>query len=52
MFIDNEDEWVNNKWNITMRLIQQIEFIGLQLIDLPNSFSSINNHIGKIQHST
>ncbi|CAF1110908.1 unnamed protein product, partial [Adineta ricciae] len=43
--IDNEDEWVSDTWNTTVRIIHQIEFIGLQLLDLPNSFVSINNHI-------
>jgi len=48
--IDNKDEWLNKsfhwKWTKTIQFIQQIEFIGLQLIDIPNSFSLIKNHIG------
>ncbi|UJR09628.1 hypothetical protein I4U23_013862 [Adineta vaga] len=43
--IDNEDEWINETWNMTIRIIQQMDFIGLQLLDIPNSFVSINNHI-------
>ena len=51
MIIDNEDEWLNesfhSKLNNTIHLIQQIEFIGLQLMNISNSFSLIINHIGK-----
>ncbi|CAF1294791.1 unnamed protein product [Adineta steineri] len=43
--IDNEDEWRNATWNMTIQLIQNVESIGLQLIDLSNPFISINNHI-------
>ncbi|CAF4798208.1 unnamed protein product, partial [Rotaria sp. Silwood2] len=54
--IDNEDEWLNKnyylKWNIAMRFIQQLQFIGLQLIDLTNSFISIHQHIGKFSNNT
>ncbi|CAF1306566.1 unnamed protein product [Rotaria sordida] len=49
LLIDNEDEWLNrnlySKWNIIIRFIQQLEFIGLQLLDISNSFISINKYI-------
>ena len=35
------------KSNMTIRLIQQIELIGLQLIDLSDEFISLNKHISK-----
>ncbi|CAM4872882.1 unnamed protein product [Rotaria socialis] len=48
--IDNEEEWLNksfySKWNLAVRFIQQLDFIGLQLTDvIVNSFISINEHI-------
>ncbi|CAF5001862.1 unnamed protein product, partial [Rotaria sp. Silwood1] len=47
--IDNENEWLTKnfylKWNLTIQFIQQLDFISLQLINITNSFISINKYI-------
>ncbi|CAF4302769.1 unnamed protein product [Rotaria sp. Silwood2] len=47
LFIDNiiEKENVFKNWDIIDRFIRQLEFLGFQLLNLSNSFTSITNHI-------
>jgi len=42
--IEKENFFANA--NIIYRIIKQIEYLGFQLTNLSNSFTSINHHIG------